>query len=102
MHTEILSRPDAATSLLVAIVFHITAGLFNELFAPHPDTKIIQTVLLLLLAAAVVGKEKKLFFQQTEDRKTEEGKTKEGKTEDKQTAGKHPASKQTAYASPHP
>lgn len=39
MHTEILSRPDAATSLLVAIVFHITAGLFNELFAPTPIRK---------------------------------------------------------------
>ncbi len=52
-------------NILVAIVFHITAGLFNELFAPHADTKIIQTVILLLVATVVVWKEKKLFFQHT-------------------------------------
>lgn len=50
-------------NILIAILFHITAGLFNELFAPHPDTKIIQTVLLLLLATWVVVKEKKFFFE---------------------------------------
>jgi membrane protease YdiL (CAAX protease family) len=41
-------------SVLVAIVFHITAGVFNEMFATHPDSKVIQTGLLLVLATAVV------------------------------------------------
>jgi membrane protease YdiL (CAAX protease family) len=50
-------------NVLVAIVFHITAGYFNEIFATHPDSKIIQTVLLLALAAVIVTKEKKFFFQ---------------------------------------
>lgn len=52
-------------NIIVAIVFHITAGLFNELFAPHPDTKIIQTVLLCMLAIVVVFKDKKFFFEKT-------------------------------------
>lgn len=52
-------------NIIVAILFHITAGLFNELFAPHPDTKIIQTVILLTLATTVVLKEKKFFFNKT-------------------------------------
>lgn len=52
-------------NIIVAIVFHITAGLFNELFAPHPDTKIIQTVLLCILATVVVLKDKKFFFDKT-------------------------------------
>lgn len=52
-------------NIIVAIVFHITAGLFNELFAPHPDTKIIQTALLCILAAVVVLKEKRFFFEKT-------------------------------------
>lgn len=52
-------------NIIVAIVFHITAGLFNELFAPHPDSKIIQTVLLCILATIVVLKDKKFFFDKT-------------------------------------
>jgi membrane protease YdiL (CAAX protease family) len=49
-------------SIAIAIIFHITAGLFNELFSPHPDSKIIQTILLTILTIAIVLKEKKLFF----------------------------------------
>lgn len=52
-------------NILVAIVFHITAGFFNEIFATHPDSKIIQTVLLIILAAIVVWKEKEFFFSPT-------------------------------------
>jgi len=50
-------------NILVAIVFHITAGYFNEIFATHPDSKIIQTVLLLILAAIIVLKEEDFFFK---------------------------------------
>lgn len=52
-------------NIIVAIVFHITAGLFNELFAPHPDTKIIQTVLLCILATIIVLRDKKFFFEKS-------------------------------------
>ncbi len=50
-------------NILVAIVFHISAGLFNEMFLTHPDTKIIQTVLLLALTVFIVVREKEFFFQ---------------------------------------
>jgi len=50
-------------SVLVAVILHITAGVFNELFATHPDSKVIQTVLLLLLSVVVVVKNKELFLR---------------------------------------
>jgi membrane protease YdiL (CAAX protease family) len=50
-------------NILIAIIFHITAGFFNEIFATHPDSKVIQTVLLLVLATCVVIRDKKLFFR---------------------------------------
>ena len=50
-------------SILVAVVFHITAGCFNELFRTHPDSKVIQTVLLILLSVLVVMKDRKFFLQ---------------------------------------
>lgn len=50
-------------SILVAVVFHITAGCFNELFRTHPDSKVIQTVLLLLLSIVVVMKDRNFFLQ---------------------------------------
>ena len=49
-------------SVLVAVIFHITAGVFNELFATHPDSKVIQTVLLLVISVVVVIKNKELFL----------------------------------------
>ena len=49
-------------NIMVAIVFHITANLSNELFATHPDSKVIQTVVLLIVSIVVVLKERKLFF----------------------------------------
>lgn len=49
-------------SVLSAIIFHITAGYFNEIFATHPDSKVIQTGLLTVLAIYIVLKEKSLFF----------------------------------------
>ncbi|ATW25097.1 CPBP family intramembrane glutamic endopeptidase [Candidatus Formimonas warabiya] len=51
-------------NIFVAIVFHISAGFFNEIFLTHPDSKIIQTLLLLLLTIIIVIRERKFFFQQ--------------------------------------
>ena len=50
-------------NILVTMIFHITAGLFNELFAPHPDSKIIQTVLLIVLVTVIIVKNKNFFFK---------------------------------------
>jgi len=50
-------------NILIATVFHITAGFFNEIFATHPDSKIIQTILLLLLTTVIVLNNQRFFFQ---------------------------------------
>jgi uncharacterized protein len=50
-------------NILVAIVFHITAGYFNELFNTNPNSKIIQSVLLAILAIVIVIKEKNFFLK---------------------------------------
>lgn len=49
-------------NILVPIIFHITAGFFNEIFLTHPDSKIIQTVLLLVFTILVVIKDRDFFF----------------------------------------
>lgn len=51
-------------NIIIATLFHITAGLFNELFVPHPDSKIIQTIILCVLATIVVFKNKTFFFSE--------------------------------------
>lgn len=52
----------AGRNLWITALFHVTSGLFNELFPMHPRTKLIQTGLLLILALVVVRREKQLFF----------------------------------------
>jgi hypothetical protein len=52
-------------NIVVAIVFHITAVYFNEIFATHPDSKIIQTMLLLLLTTVLVLVDKDFFFRRS-------------------------------------
>ncbi|MGA8205208.1 MAG: CPBP family intramembrane glutamate endopeptidase, partial [Woeseiaceae bacterium] len=50
-------------NILVAIVFHITAVYFHEIYATHPDSKIIPTGLLLILAAVLIGRDKAFIFE---------------------------------------
>ncbi len=50
-------------SILSAVIFHVTAGYFNEIFATHPDSKVIQTGLLVMLATFIALKERQLFFE---------------------------------------
>ena len=50
-------------NIIIAMTFHISAGYFNEIFATHPDSKIIQTGLLLILATILVLREKDFFFK---------------------------------------
>lgn len=49
-------------NIMVAVIFHITAGVFNELFATHPDTKVIQTLLLVALSITLIYNDPKFFF----------------------------------------
>ncbi len=49
-------------SIAVTVFFHLGANLGNEVFATHPDSKVIQTVLLLLLSIWIVYRDKALFF----------------------------------------
>lgn len=50
-------------NVLLTIVFHITAVFFNEIFATHPMSKVIQTALLLILSAYLVFHDKELFLK---------------------------------------
>jgi len=50
-------------NIIIPIIFHITAGYFNEIFATHPMSKVIQTGLLLIFAGIIVLKEKEFFFK---------------------------------------
>ncbi len=49
-------------NIMVAVIFHVTAGVFNESFATHPDTKVIQTLLLLFLSIALIYNDPKFFL----------------------------------------
>ncbi|MCK4735220.1 MAG: CPBP family intramembrane metalloprotease [Methanophagales archaeon] len=55
----------ANRSILITIIFHITAGLFNEIFQTHPMSKVIQTALLLALSIYLLTTEKDFFFKRT-------------------------------------
>jgi len=50
-------------NILLTVVFHITAGFFNEIFATHPMSKVIQTGLLLIVSVYLLITEKELFFK---------------------------------------
>lgn len=50
-------------NILLPVVFHITAGFFNEIFATHPMSKVIQTGLLLIFSVYLVITEKEMFFK---------------------------------------
>lgn len=49
-------------NIILPIVFHISACFFNEVFATHLMSKVIQTGLLLLLSVYILVHDKKLFF----------------------------------------
>lgn len=49
-------------NIFVAAVFHLTANISNEIFATHPDSKVIQTFLLLVVAFLVLFFDRKMFF----------------------------------------
>ena len=50
-------------SILIAVLFHLSTNLGDEIFATHPDSKIIQTGLLLIFILWIISKDKALFFR---------------------------------------
>ena len=51
-----------ARNIWIAVAFHLCANLGNEIFATHPDSKIIQTGLFALILVWLIVKEKALFL----------------------------------------
>lgn len=49
-------------SIIVAIVFHMSAGFFNEMFQTDPMSKVIQTGLLILLVIILIKRNPAMFF----------------------------------------
>lgn len=49
-------------NIFTAIIFHLTANISNEIFATHPDSKVIQTVILLAFTIIVLIQENEMFF----------------------------------------
>lgn len=49
-------------SIAVAALFHLCANLGNEIFATHPDSKILQTALLSLITVWLLWRDRALFF----------------------------------------
>ncbi|MBF0445810.1 MAG: CPBP family intramembrane metalloprotease [Magnetococcales bacterium] len=49
-------------NILATVVLHLTANIFNEIFATHPDSKVIQTGVLLMLTVYLLVTQRELFF----------------------------------------
>ncbi len=52
----------ANRNIILPIVFHIAAGYFNEIFATHPMSKVIQTGLLIVFSLYIILNDKEFFF----------------------------------------
>ena len=50
-------------NIFIAILFHLVANISNEIFATHPDSKIIQTMIFIVIIIYLVAKDKAFFFQ---------------------------------------
>lgn len=49
-------------NILITMLFHLSANISNEIFATHPDSKVIQTALLLIVSVYVLIKDRDMFF----------------------------------------
>jgi len=49
-------------NILMTVVFHISAGYFNEIFATDPISKVIQTCLLSVFALYIIINDKEFFL----------------------------------------
>jgi hypothetical protein len=56
-------------NILVTVVLHLTANVFNEIFLTHPDSKVIQTGLLLVLSGYLLFAQRDVFFSKNNSRR---------------------------------
>ncbi len=54
-------------NIILPIIFHVTAGFFNEIFMTHPMSKVIQTGLLLVFCIFLLATNRDFFFKQQAD-----------------------------------
>jgi hypothetical protein len=54
----------ANRNIILPILFHIGAGFFNEIFATHPMSKVIQSILLSVFAFYIILNDYTFFFNQ--------------------------------------
>lgn len=52
----------ANRNIILPILFHVSAGYFNEIFSTHPMSKVIQTFLLIGFALYLIYNDKSFFF----------------------------------------
>ena len=52
----------ANRNIILPIIFHIAAGYFNEVFATHPMSKVIQTCFLIVFSLYIILNDKAFFF----------------------------------------
>ena len=50
-------------NIVVPIVFHVSAGFFNEIFATDPASKVIQTGLLIVVSVIIVARDPAFFLR---------------------------------------
>ena len=56
-------------NILIPVAFHLCANVANEMFATHPDSKVIQTGIFAILAGYILWSERKMFFTKTLEEK---------------------------------
>ena len=60
---------SAQRNIILTVVFHITAGYFNEIFHTHPMSKVIQTVLLMAFSIYLIVNNKTFFLKPDKNEK---------------------------------
>ena len=50
-------------NIILAIVFHLSANVGNEMFNTHPDSKIIQTGILVIICVVLLVTQRDFFFK---------------------------------------
>ena len=63
MPEQLIAVDKAKRNIVLPILFHISAGYFNEIFATHPMSKVIQTALLALFALYIILNDKEFSSQ---------------------------------------
>lgn len=52
-------------NILLAMIFHASGNFASEVFATHPDTKIIFTGVLLVISGGLIYRERDMFFKES-------------------------------------